>query len=119
MAQEYKRTQRIAKEIKKNISIILQKKIKDNRINMATISKVEISRDLSYAKIFFTLLYDTPEQIKISVQVLKNASGFIRFLLSKNMCLRRIMEINFIYDNSLVEGIKIYNIIKKNYKFNE
>lgn len=51
MAKEYSRTQRVAQEMQKEIAIILQREIKDPRVGMATVSGVEVSRDLAYAKV--------------------------------------------------------------------
>ncbi|MGP1931456.1 MAG: 30S ribosome-binding factor RbfA, partial [Arsenophonus sp. ET-DL12-MAG3] len=56
MVREVNRIQRIAKEIQKEIAIIIHKEIKDPRVKMITISLVKISRDLTYAKIFVTFL---------------------------------------------------------------
>ncbi|EDK11737.1 ribosome-binding factor A [Haemophilus influenzae PittII] len=52
MAREFKRSDRVAQEIQKEIAVILQREVKDPRIGMVTVSDVEVSSDLSYAKIF-------------------------------------------------------------------
>ncbi|TNH22747.1 30S ribosome-binding factor RbfA, partial [Testudinibacter sp. TR-2022] len=57
MAREFSRSQRVAQEIKKEIAIILQREVKDPRIGMVTVSDVELSRDLVYAKVFVTFLF--------------------------------------------------------------
>ena len=62
MAREFSRAQRVAQEIKKEIAVILQREVKDPRIGMVTVSDVEVSRDLAYAKIFVTFLFDEDEQ---------------------------------------------------------
>lgn len=54
MAREFKRSDRVAQEIQKEIAVILQREVKDPRIGMVTVSDVEVSSDLSYAKIFVT-----------------------------------------------------------------
>ncbi len=56
MAREFKRSDRVAQEIQKEIAVILQREVKDPRIGMVTVSDVEVSSDLSYAKIFVTFL---------------------------------------------------------------
>lgn len=90
---------------------------------MATVSSVEVSCDLSYAKVFVTFLnnlnennYDSKEQIKISIRVLQNAVGFIRSLLCKTMHLRTVPELIFAYDNSLAEGRRISDLVSSNAK---
>ena len=56
MAREFKRSDRVAQEIQKEIAVILQREVKDPRIGMVTVSDVEVSSDLSYAKIPFNLI---------------------------------------------------------------
>lgn len=112
MAREFSRTQRVAQEMQKEIAIILQREVKDPRIGMATVSGVEVSRDLAYAKVFVTFLNDNDEEsIKAGLEGLTDASGFIRSLLGKAMRLRVIPELTFAYDNSLVEGMRMSNLV--------
>lgn len=112
MAKEYSRTQRVAQEMQKEIAIILQREVKDPRVGMATVSGVEMSRDLAYAKVFVTFLNDNePEQVKMGIKALQDASGFIRVLLGKAMRLRVVPELTFSYDNSLVEGMRMSNLV--------
>ncbi|MCL2891750.1 MULTISPECIES: 30S ribosome-binding factor RbfA [Brenneria] len=112
MAKEFSRTQRVAQEMQKEIAIIIQREVKDPRIGMATVSGVEVSRDLAYAKVFVTLLNDNePEQVKTALKALQDASGFIRVLLGKAMRLRVVPELTFSYDNSLVEGMRMSNLV--------
>ncbi|WP_413735393.1 30S ribosome-binding factor RbfA [Sodalis sp. RH21] len=114
MAKEYSRTQRVSQEMQKEIAIILQREIKDPRVGMATVSAVEVSRDLAYAKVFVTFLNDNePQQIKIGITALQDASGFIRSLLGKAMRLRVVPELTFAYDNSLVEGMRMSNLVSQ------
>jgi ribosome-binding factor A len=114
MAKEYSRTQRVSQEMQKEIAIILQREIKDPRVGMATVSAVEVSRDLAYAKVFVTFLNDNePQQIKTGITALQDASGFIRSLLGKAMRLRVVPELTFAYDNSLVEGMRMSNLVSQ------
>ncbi|MEA9392929.1 30S ribosome-binding factor RbfA [Acerihabitans sp. TG2] len=114
MAKEYSRKQRVSQEMQKEIAIILQREIKDPRVGMATVSAVEVSRDLAYAKVFVTFLNDNePQQIKTGITALQDASGFIRSLLGKAMRLRVVPELTFAYDNSLVEGMRMSNLVSQ------
>lgn len=114
MAKEYSRIQRVAQEVQKEIAIILQREIKDPRVGMTTVSGVGVSPDLAYAKVFVTFLNDnTPEQVKTGILALQDASGFIRGLLGKSMRLRVVPGLTFVYDNSLVEGMRISNLISQ------
>ncbi|AKH63677.1 MULTISPECIES: 30S ribosome-binding factor RbfA [Photorhabdus] len=116
MAREFSRTQRVAQEMQKEIAIILQREVKDPRIGMATVSGVEVSRDLAYAKVFVTFLNVLTEEhdsevVKNGTKALNEASGFIRSLLGKAMRLRVVPELTFSYDNSLVEGMRMSNLV--------
>lgn len=108
------RVQRIAQEMQKKISIILQSKINDPRIGVPTISEVCVSNDLKNAKIFVTFLdKETYSEIYIAIMILQRAARFIRFLLAKTMYLRVIPILLFKYDSSLTQGVKICNLITK------
>ena len=114
MAREFSRAQRVAQEIKKEIAVILQREVKDPRIGMVTVSDVEVSRDLAYAKIFVTFLFDEDQQqIEQRMLGLHKASPYIRCLLAKAMRLRIVPELRFVYDNSLVEGMRMSNLVTK------
>ncbi len=113
MAKEFGRPQRVAQELQKEIAIILQREIKDPRLGMmVTVSGVEVSRDLAYAKVFVTFLNDKDEEaVKNGLKALKEASGYIRTLVGKAMRLRIVPELTFFYDNSLIEGMRMSNLV--------
>ncbi|MEY0451932.1 30S ribosome-binding factor RbfA [Proteus terrae] len=117
MARDFSRSQRVSQEMQKEIAIILQREVKDPRIGMATVSGVEISRDLAYAKVFVTFLNlsggekSEEEMVAEGLTALNEAAGFIRSLLGKAMRLRIVPELTFAYDNSLVEGMRMSNLV--------
>lgn len=113
MAKEFGRPQRVAQELQKELAMIIQREIKDPRVGMmVTVSGVEVSRDLAYAKVFVTFLNDdNADAIKGGVKALQDASGYIRSLLGKAMRLRIVPELTFFYDNSLVEGMRMSNLV--------
>ena len=112
MAKEFSRTQRVSQEMQKEIAIILQREVKDPRIGMVTGSGGEVSRDLAYAKVFVTFLNDSdPNAVRVGLKALHEASGFIRMLIGKAMRLRVVPELTFSYDNSLVEGMRMSNLV--------
>ena len=112
MAREFKRSDRVAQEIQKEIAVILQREVKDPRIGMVTVSDVEVPSDLAYAKIFVTFLFDHDEAaIAQGMKGLEKPAPYIRVLLGKAMKLRIVPEIRFIYDESLVEGMRMSNLV--------
>ncbi|WP_294882859.1 30S ribosome-binding factor RbfA [uncultured Gilliamella sp.] len=112
MAKAFNRSSRVGHELQKEIAIILQREIKDPRLGMVTVSGVDISRDLSYAKVFVTFLNDDdPQIIEQGLNVLNDAKGYIRTLIGKAMRLRIIPEIKFFYDESLVKGMQMSSLV--------
>ncbi|STO54058.1 30s ribosome binding factor [Canicola haemoglobinophilus] len=112
MAREFKRSDRVAQALQKEVAIILQREVKDPRIGMVTVSDVEVSSDLAYAKVFVTFLFDHDKNlIEQGMKGLKKANPYIRSLLGKAMRLRIVPELHFIYDQSLVEGMRMSNLV--------
>lgn len=95
----------------REIGMILETEIRDEDIKFVTITDVDITSDLSYAKVYFTLLDDS---LKIDmVKLLNNAAPFIRGKLSERVEIRHTPELKFIYDESISYGNKIEGIIDK------
>ena len=113
MAQEYSRTQRVADQIQRELAALIQREVKDPRVGMATVSAVEVSRDLSHAKVFVTVLNGGEDQQEIieSVKALNNASGFLRSQLGQRMKLRIVPTLRFHFDDSLSRGNYLSNLI--------
>ena len=110
--REFSRTDRVAQQIQKEIAVILQREIKDPRLGFVTVSAVEVSRDLSYAKIFVTVLNTSDEdKTKQSVQILNDATGYIRSILGKRIRARIMPELRFVVDTSLLEGMRFSNLV--------
>jgi ribosome-binding factor A len=118
MLQEVSRACRVAQELKKELSFIIQYSLRDPRLDtMITVSEVLLSPDFSDAKIFITLLNDQDTLfVKETIKILKRATGFIRTLLSKKIKLRIVPKLFFIYDNSFIEGIRISKVISNSIK---
>lgn len=113
MAREYARTDRVGQQIQKEIAVILMREIKDPRLSMTTVSAVEVTRDLAYAKVFVTFFSDTEEEIKSSLDVLTEAEGYIRTLLGKRLRARIMPHLRFVYDRSMVEGVRMSALVDK------
>lgn len=111
MAREYARTDRVGQQIQKEIAIILMREIKDPRLSMTTVSAVEVTRDLAYAKIFVTFFNDNPDEIKASLEVLADAEGYIRSLLGKRLRARIMPHLRFVYDSSMSEGVRMSALV--------
>lgn len=105
------RLNRLAEEIKREVTDIIRTTLKDPRISpLTSITDVEISKDMRYAKIFISIYGSEEEQTK-TLEGLKSANGFIRSELGKRIRLRYMPEIAFILDTSIEHGVKISQII--------
>jgi len=93
-----------------SISKVIHEEVKDDDIKFVTITAVDISSDLSYAKVYFTNLIDS-EREKVT-KALNKASGFIRGKLFDIVEIRKMPELTFVYDISIDYGNKIEKIIE-------
>lgn len=113
MATNYARSSRVAAELKKELSFILMRELKDPRVGMVTVNDVEVSRDLSFAKVFISFLDEQPEKVEQSLAILNKASGFIRSKVGAAMRLRIVPSIRFVYDNSMLYGVHMGKIVNQ------
>lgn len=113
MARDYARTDRVAQEIQKEVAMIIQREVKDPRLGMVTVNAVEVTRDLAYAKVFVTFFTLEGQDEKVSIEILNEASGYIRSILAKRIKARIMPELRFVYDKSLVEGVRMTNIVNQ------
>lgn len=106
------KTERLANLLVKEISEILMTEIKDEDIKFVTITHIDLSSDLSYAKVYCTMLYDSKKDK--CIHDLNGASGFIKSeLMKRKLEMRKIPELNFVYDDSIEYGNNIEKIIQK------
>lgn len=115
MAKEFSRSRRVAQQLQQEIARILQRDVKDPRVGMVTVSSIDVSRDLAYAKVYVTFFnIDNDEaRIKEGIEALESASGYIRSLVGSAMKLRIVPELQFLYDNTLVEGMRMSNLVSE------
>jgi ribosome-binding factor A len=109
---EYKRSQRIADLLQRELAELLYRRIKDPRLNRITVTGVEVSDDLRYARIFYCFLGAVEEDREIS-DSLQKARGFIRRELGSRLQLRYLPELDFRYDASFEYGAKIERLLKE------
>lgn len=103
--------ERLEKIISREVSLIISREIKDERLQFVTITNVNLTNDLLIATLFYTI-YGKPEQIEITKKALLEAKGFIKGYLSKILEIRKIPELIFKYDESFAEGNKIEEILR-------
>lgn len=113
MSKEFSRTQRVAQQLQKELALILQREVRDSRLGMVTISDVEVSRDLAYAKVFVTFLCVGEQTPESCLEALRVHEVHIRMMLGKRVRLRLTPEVRFYYDNTLVEGMRMSNLVSE------
>ena len=109
--QGFNRTDRIADQIQRELSRLLQFEVKDPRVNLATIQDVTVSRDLSYAEVYFTLLGKGEEEGVEAEAVLEKAAGFLRSSLAKNLNTCTTPKLRFHYDTTPEHAAEISRLI--------
>jgi ribosome-binding factor A len=104
------RAHRVGEQIKKELSEIFQRELKDPRIGFVTVTGVEMTGDLQQAKIFLSIL-GNDEQKEASLKAIDKASGFIRSEVGKRIRLRHTPELIFKIDESIEYGSRIEKLL--------
>ena len=110
MPREFSRPQRVAAQIQKELAQLIQFEVKDPRIGLVTVSAVEVSRDLSHAKVFITLM-ERDRSVEDALKGLNSASGYMRRELGKRMMMRSVPNLHFVYDASAERGANLSALI--------
>ena len=109
------RAERVGEQMKQEIMDIVYNKVKDPRVGFLTITDVELTNDLSHAKVYLTVLGSNKE-IDNTFKALEKAKGFIKSELGSRMRLRIIPDLTFEYDKSIEYGNKIERMIQDLHK---
>jgi len=104
------RTERVNELMRRELVLLLKQEVKDPRLKQVVITDVIVSRDLTSAKVFFSVDADSN---KIVVSLLNKASGFFRSSLSKTLDLRHTPTLSFIYDTTPNTGARIDDLLSK------
>jgi ribosome-binding factor A len=109
------RPNRVAEQMKKEITDILYHELKDPRIGFVTVTGVEVSKDLQHAKVFASVM-GSEEEKALSLQALQRATGFIRSEIGRRIRLRHTPEIVFKLDTSAEYSQRIAEVIRDLHK---
>ena len=113
MPREFLRADRVADAIQRYLANMIQQEIRDPRVGMVNINEVTVTRDMSYAKVYVTIVGSDEADSRTSVDVLNKASGFLRTLLAKELNMRTVPRLHFYYDHSSVRGQVLSSLIDK------
>lgn len=112
MSMNKTRMSRVGEEIKKELSVLLQREMKDPRIGFVTVTAVDVTSDLQLAKVFISV-FGSKEQREASIAGLQKAKGFLRTEIGRRVKLRHIPDLVFKLDESIDYGNKIENILRE------
>jgi ribosome-binding factor A len=104
------RAERVADQLQRELATLLRDQVKDPRVGRITITAVEVSADLSHAKIFFTHLAGR-EHADEAVHALQHTAGFLRTELSHRLQLYSVPQLHFAYDDSIETGLRLSQLI--------
>lgn len=108
-----RRTERLNKVIKQEISKLLEREVNDPRLsNLISVTQVSLSTDLKYAKIFVSLLGNETNKTEM-LAGFNAASGFLRRELASRMRLRYAPQLSFHYDDSIERGARLLELIRR------
>ena len=109
---QYKRAERVGDQIKVEIADILARRIKDPRIGFVTVTAVEVTDDLRYAKVFVSTLEGAPQKDK-TFRGLFRASGFIRSELGRRLMLKFVPQLSFHLDQSAQKASHVLQLLEE------
>ena len=114
MGREFERTQRVSHFLHEELARLLQTTVRDPRVQAVSLTGVEVSRDLSHAKVFFTLMNDVSSEERSEViAVLSKVSGFLRSELAKASTMRIVPRISFRFDESVGRGRDMETLLRE------
>ena len=110
MPREFSRNQRLGNQVLRTLNELLRFESKDPSLKLVSLTSVELSRDLSVARVYFSMLDPNadPEPVQ---QGLERASGFLRGRLGREIKIRHVPELRFAHDDSAAEAQRISSLI--------
>ncbi|MDR2015830.1 MAG: 30S ribosome-binding factor RbfA [Azoarcus sp.] len=110
MPKEYSRGQRVAGQIRRELADLIRQEVKDPRVNLISLTEVELSPDYAHAKIFLTAMGGTASAPEV-LEGLRHAAGFLRRELGRRIRIHTLPELHFHYDSSVEEGSRLSQLI--------
>lgn len=112
MAREFKRTDRVAAQIQRELAELVRATFDSRKTGMITIQAVEVVRDFSHAKVYFTFLGGELDQRGVT-KALKQAAPGLRHELGQRMRMRTVPELHFMHDESIERGSRLSSLIEQ------
>lgn len=111
MPREYPRSRRVGDQIQRELAGLVRDGLKDPRVALVTITEVQVTRDLSHAKVYFATLDREADTAQLN-KVLQGAAGYLRRELAGRMRTRTVPELHFHYDTVPEHGAHMDALIR-------
>ncbi len=108
-----RRTARIAEQLKGEIARVLSREVKDPRLRLVTVTRVDVAPDLSHALVFWSAMDTSDASIESTQDGLESAAAFMRGRLARELSLKRTPELRFRFDPSLAQGSEMLSLLKR------
>lgn len=108
--KSYPRSSRVAHQIQRTLSELIRREVRDPRLGMVTLTEVQVSKDLSYAKVFYSVLGAEKAQAQ---EILNEAADMLRGPVGRALKLRHSPELRFVNDELIESGAKLSALIQK------
>jgi ribosome-binding factor A len=112
MPREFSRTRRVEEQLRRDLAELIRHEIKEPGLGITSISEIKVSPDLSVAQIYISIMQDDRELIDYTMHTLQDYAGKLRRLLGKRMRIRRVPQLNFIYDDLIQKGTELDKAIE-------
>ena len=109
------RPERVSEQLRADVATILQSEVKDPRVGLVTCTRVDLSGDLRFAKLYVSVLGDDTERDE-TMAALERATGFVRRRLAGRLGLRVSPEIRFVFDPSIEYSVRLEALIEETKK---
>lgn len=108
MPKDFTRADRVQQQMQRELADLIRFEMKDPRVGFVTITDVEVTRDMSHAKVFYTLMTGIEAETQ---KTLERSAGFLRSELARRIKLFKTPELHFVYDTSVERGMSLDKLI--------
>lgn len=110
MPRDFSRASRLGDQIQRELSELIRNEVRDPGLGLVTVTSVDVSRDLSHAKVYVSTL-EGDEALAQSLRALTRAAGFLRSRLARMLDARTVPELHFVHDESVERGVRLSRLI--------
>ena len=112
MPKEFSRAERVGDAIQRELSQVIRNELRDPRIGMVSVNAVQVSRDLSTARVYVTFV-DNPKNVEPAerLAVLAKAAGFLRSMISREIRMCVVPQLRFVFDETFYKALEISDLI--------